>query len=126
MQVINNVSGAPAPVGAYSPAVKANGFVFCAGQIAIDPQTGQLISGGVREQAERVLDNLSAVLEASGSSFRKVVMTTIFLSDIADAKTVNEIYSSYVDSAAAPARQTLAVKGLPLNALVEISVIAVA
>ncbi len=125
MEFIKNVPGAPKPVGAYSPAVKANGFVFLAGQIALDTETGALISGGVDAQAKQVLKNIDAVLKASGSSPQQIVLATIFLANIADAKIVNEIYGGFVDPERAPARQTVAVKDLPLGALVEISVIAV-
>ncbi len=125
MEMVVNVEGAPKPVGPYSPAVKVNGFIFCAGQIALDPDTGALVPGGIDEQAHRVLRNLQAVLTASGSSYERVVMTTVFLSEIADARRVNEIYTQYVSPQALPARQTVAVKELPLGALVEISLVAV-
>ncbi|MDD2943067.1 MAG: Rid family detoxifying hydrolase [bacterium] len=124
MEVIKDVAGAPAPVGAYSPATKASGLVFCAGQIALDPATGKLVAGGVAEQTKRVLDNLSAVLEAAGSDWSSVLMSTIFLADIGSAPEVNALYGAMVNVEAAPARQTLAVKDLPLGALVEISLIA--
>lgn len=124
MEVIKQVSGAPAPVGAYSPAVKSQGLVFCSGQIAIDPVTNKFISGGLEAQVEQVFKNLTAVLEASGSAVDKIVMTTIFLANIEDAKVVNAMYGDFVSSDLAPARQTVAVKDLPLGALVEISVIA--
>jgi 2-iminobutanoate/2-iminopropanoate deaminase len=124
MEAIRKVSGAPAPVGAYSPAVKAAGLVFCSGQIAIDPETNQLVSGGVAQQAKQVFKNLAAVLEASGSSVDKIVMSSIFLAEIADAKEINGLYSDFIEQSAPPARQTLAVKDLPLGALIEISVIA--
>lgn len=124
MEVVKDVAGAPAPVGAYSPATKSGGLVFCAGQIALDPATGKLVAGGVLEQTKRVLDNLSAVLNAAGSDWSCVLMTTIFLADISSAPEVNALYGAVVDAEAAPARQTLAVKDLPLGALVEISLIA--
>lgn len=124
MEALREVAGAPAPVGAYSAAVKANGFLFCAGQVPIDPKTGSLVSGGIEEQTRQVLKNLRAVLDAGGTSFEKVVMTSIFLSKIEDAKAVNSIYAEAVNEEAPPARQTFAVKDLPLGALVEISVIA--
>ncbi|MFN8389817.1 MAG: Rid family detoxifying hydrolase [Bdellovibrionota bacterium] len=126
MEFIKNVTGAPKPVGAYSPAVKANGFVFLAGQVGLDPESGALVEGGLEAQAKQVMKNLSAVLSASGSSPSEIVMTSIFLANIADAKAVNAIYGDWVNADAAPARQTFAVKDLPLGALVEISVIAVA
>jgi 2-iminobutanoate/2-iminopropanoate deaminase len=125
MKVIREALGAPKPVGPYSASVVvANGLVFCAGQLGLNPETGTLVAGGAPEQAVQALRNLTAVLEASGSSLEKAAMITIFLADIADAKAVNEVYSTFVDLTAPPARQTLAVKALPLGALVEISVIA--
>ena len=124
MQVIKNVEGAPSPVGAYSPAVKCNRMVFCSGQIAIDPETNEFVSGGVEAQLEQVLKNLSAVLTASDSDASSILMTTIFLANIEDAKSVNARYEDFVNKDAPPARQTVAVKDLPLGALVEISVIA--
>jgi 2-iminobutanoate/2-iminopropanoate deaminase len=126
MEFVKNVPGAPKPVGAYSPAVKSNGLVFLAGQVGIDPATGALVEGGLKAQAEQVLKNLDAVLQAAGSTRSHVVMTTIFLADIAAAKEVNELYGRWVNADAAPARQTVAVKDLPLGALVEISLIAAA
>ena len=126
MEFIKDVPGAPKPVGAYSPAVKANGFVFLAGQIALDPETGTLVPGTVDVQARQVLKNIDAVLRAAGTSAKDICLTTIFLANISDSKMVNEIYGSFVDPERAPARQTVAVKDLPLGALVEISVIAVA
>lgn len=124
MEVIVSVQGAPKPVGAYSAAVKSGEFIFCAGQIGLDPETGKLVEGGVESEARRVLENLKAVLEGSGSNFGKVVMTTIFLTDISTARQVNEIYKTYVSTNFPPARQTVAVKDLPLGAQVEISIIA--
>lgn len=124
MEVLKDIQGAPSPVGAYSPAVKCNGMVYCSGQIAIDPETNEFVSGGLEAQAIQVFKNLTAVLAASGSSADKIVMTTIFLANIEDAKTVNAVYADFVNQDAPPARQTIAVKGLPLGALVEVSVIA--
>ena len=124
MQAITNIPGAPAPVGAYSPAIKSGNFVFCSGQIALDPKTNTIVAGGVEAEAKQVLKNLEAVLLAAGSSPRKILMTTIFLANISDAKTVNALYSDFVNLESPPARQTLAVKDLPLGAQVEISVIA--
>lgn len=121
---ISNCKGAPRPVGAYSPAVKTGQLLFCAGQIALDPETGELIEGSVSDQTRRVMENLAGVLEEGGSDWHHVVMTTIFLSDIVDAKEVNAVYGSYLSQDSLPARQTVAVKALPLGALVEISVVA--
>jgi len=124
MNYIRNVPGAPKPVGAYSPAVVTNGLVFVAGQVGLDPETGALVGGGLEAQTKQVLANLAAVLKASGSSPEKIAMTTIFLANIADAKVVNELYGAFVNAERLPARQTVAVKDLPLGAVVEISVIA--
>lgn len=125
MEIITNAPGVPAPIGPYSRAVKAGGLVFCSGQIALsETSTMQLVSEDVEGQTRQVLENLRALLVASGSSWEKVVMTTIFLTDIAHGKVVNELYGQYVSKDAPPARQTVAVKALPMGALVEISVIA--
>lgn len=124
MEHISNTPGAPSPVGPYSPAVKSRGLLFCAGQIGLDPASGKIVAGGIEAETVRVLENVKAVLAAGGANFEKVVMTTIFLADISFGKTVNEIYSRYVNKDAPPARQTVAVKDLPMGALVEISVIA--
>jgi len=124
MKVVSNAVGAPKPVGPYSQAITANGLVFCAGQIGLDPDTTKMVEGGLEAQTVRVLENLKAVLKAAGSGIEKVVMTTIFLTDMADGAVVNKIYAEYVSADTPPARQTVAVKALPLGALVEISVIA--
>ncbi len=125
MDIINNAPGAPTPVGPYSQAVRAGGLLFVAGQVGIDPQTGKLVSeDDVARQTQQVLRNLDAVLRHAGSSFEKVVMTSIFLTDMAYFAVLNPIYGSFVNKDAPPARQTVAVKQLPLGALVEISLIA--
>lgn len=124
MEIIKNIPNAPAPVGPYSIAVKSNGLIFCSGQIGLDPEKGAMVEGGLEPQARQVLENLKNVLLGAGSSFDKVVMTSIFLSAMSDFKAVNEIYATYVNSDKPPARQTVAVKELPLGALIEISVIA--
>jgi 2-iminobutanoate/2-iminopropanoate deaminase len=117
---------APGAIGPYSQAVKVNGTLFTSGQVALDPATGQLVSGGIVEQTEQVLKNIAAVLAAAGSSFEKVVKTTVFLKDMADFAKMNEIYGRYMagEGKIAPARSTVAVAGLPRDALVEIEVIA--
>ncbi len=115
---------APAAIGPYSQAVKANGMLFCSGQIAIDPATSKLIDGDVRAQTELVMKNLAAVLKAGGSSFGQVVRTTIFLADMNDFSTVNEIYARAFEGMEPPARATVAVKTLPKSVDVEISCIA--
>ena len=124
MEVIREVSGAPAPIGPYSPAVVSKGMVYCSGQIALNPETGKLVHGSIQQQAKQVLSNLSNVLTEAGSSFENVVMTTIFLTDIHDFAEVNEVYGTFVNSEAPPARQTVGVRELPLGAKLEISVIA--
>ena len=116
---------APDAIGPYEQAIKANGFVYTAGQIALQPETGELVEGGVEAQARRVLDNVTAVLEAAGSSWGQVVKTTIYLTDMADFAAVNAIYESYLGSAR-PARTTVAVAGLPKGALVEVDTVALA
>jgi 2-iminobutanoate/2-iminopropanoate deaminase len=114
---------APQPVGPYSQAVEANGMLFVAGQVPIDPATGKVVEGGIKEQTSRVLDNIGAILEAAGCNFGHVVKTTCLLSSMSDFKSMNEIYAGYFD-ANPPARVTYAVKELPLNVLVEIELIA--
>lgn len=114
---------APGAVGPYSQAIVSGDLVFTAGQIALVPGTKQLVSPDVREQTERVMANLAAVLDAAGTGFDRVVKTTIFLVDMADFATVNEVYGRFFD-AAPPARSTVAVAGLPLGARVEIDMVA--
>ncbi|MDQ6682266.1 MAG: RidA family protein [Chloroflexota bacterium] len=114
---------APAALGPYSQAIAAGGLVFSAGQVGIDPQTGEIVAGGVEAQAERALDNLAAVLDAAGTSLARVVKTTIFLVDMGDFATVNEVYGKRFGSAP-PARSTVAVAGLPKGGLVEIECVA--
>ena len=114
---------APAAIGPYSQAVIANGFLFTAGQIALDPATGQVVQGDVATQAERVLANLTAILAAAGTSWKKVVKTTVFLHDMKDFPVVNETYAkAFGDSR--PARSTVQVSALPRGVLVEIEAIA--
>lgn len=114
---------APAAIGPYSQAVVAGGFLFTAGQIAIDPASGQVVAGDVKAQTERVLANLGAVLAAAGCTWRHVVKTTVFLQDINDFPAVNEIYGRVLGDAR-PARSTVQVAGLPRAVLVEIDAIA--
>lgn len=123
MKKIIETKNAPAAVGPYSVAVEANGFVFCSGQIAIDPKTNQVLQGSVAEQTELIMKNISGVLEAAGLDFNNVVKTTIFLTSMTDFQTVNEIYAKAFLSAP-PARSTVAVSGLPKGVQVEIEVIA--
>lgn len=114
---------APAPIGPYSQAILAGNELFCSGQIAIDPATGELTGADAAAQAEQVLKNLGAVLEAAQMSYANVVKTTIFLVDMNDFASVNEVYGKYFD-AAKPARSTIAVAALPKGARVEIEAIA--
>lgn len=115
---------APAPIGPYSQAVRAGEFLFCSGQVALDPQTGELCApGDVAAQTERALQNVEAVLAAAGMSFSNVIKTTVFLVDMNDFATVNEVYGRYLGEAK-PARSTVAVAGLPKGARVEIEAIA--
>lgn len=115
---------APAAIGPYSQAIIANGLLFTAGQIALDPATGQLVAGGVSEQTERVMSNLDAVLAASGATWADVVKTTVYLQDMSHFPVVNELYGKRL-GAARPARSTVQVSGLPRGALVEIDAVAV-
>lgn len=114
---------APDAIGPYSQAVVANGMVFTAGQIALDPATMQIVEGDVSAQAEQVMRNLTAVLAAAGTSWRSVVKTTIFLADMADFQAVNAVYARALGDSR-PARSTVAVAGLPRNVRVEIEAIA--
>lgn len=114
---------APKAIGPYEQAIKAGGLVYTAGQIPIDPQSGNLIAGGIAEQTRQVLENLKAVLEAAGSSLEQVVKATVFLKNMADFAALNEVYGEYL-GAAKPARSTVAVAELPRGALVEIDFVA--
>ena len=115
---------APKAVAAYSQAVHSNGFIFCSGQIPLDPATGALVEGDASVQAKRVMENLAAVLEAAGSDFEHVARATIYLIDMNDFAKVNEVYAGYF-SETKPARVTIAVAALPRAAKVEIEMIAV-
>lgn len=123
MQKIIQSSHAPAPIGPYSQAVQAGNLLFVSGQIALHPNTGELVNATIEEETTQVMKNIEAVLQAAGGSFQNIVKTTIFLSDMSLFATVNQIYAQYF-SANFPARETVAVKGLPKNVNVEISVIA--
>jgi 2-iminobutanoate/2-iminopropanoate deaminase len=116
---------APSAIGAYSQAVIANGFIFTAGQIALDPATGQVIAGDVKAQTEQVMKNLTQVLAAAGASWQDVVKTTVFLHDMNDFPAVNETYARAIGDAR-PARSTVQVAALPRGVLVEIDAIAAA
>ena len=123
MREVIATKDAPQAIGPYSQAVKANGFVFTSGQIAIDHTTQQVITGDVATQTERVLRNLSEILEAAGSGLGKVVRTTVFLKDMNDFAAMNQVYGKYFSSTP-PARSTLEVARLPKDVLVEIDLIA--
>lgn len=114
---------APNPIGPYSQGIRANGFIFLAGQVALDPKSGELISGDVRQQTERTLENLKGVLEAAGANLNHVVKATIFLKNMSDFAAMNEIYARYFPKVA-PARSTIEAARLPKDALVEIELIA--
>jgi len=125
MRDVISTKEAPQAIGPYSQAIRANGFVFISGQIAIDPATQQVINGDVAVQTERVLKNLAAILKAAGSAIEKVVRTTVFLKDMGDFAAMNEVYGKHF-SAAPPARSTVQAARLPKDVLVEIDVIALA
>ncbi len=124
MKHIINTENAPAPIGPYNQAVKSGHLLFTSGQIPIDPQTGTLVSGGIREQTIQVLENLKSVLEAAGCSLDDVIKTTVFLADMADFPEFNIIYAEYFVEENAPARSTVQVAALPKGALVEIESVA--
>jgi 2-iminobutanoate/2-iminopropanoate deaminase len=124
MKTIINTTNAPAPIGPYSQSVAANGFLFVSGQIALNPATGELVTGDVEAEARQVMANLQAILTEAGIDFSSVVKTTIFLKDMNDFARVNEVYGSYFTSNF-PARETVQVAALPKNVNVEISVIAI-
>jgi 2-iminobutanoate/2-iminopropanoate deaminase len=115
---------APAPIGPYNQAIKANGFVFVSGQVAIIPATGEIVSSGIESETHQVMNNILAILQTAGIGFEHIVKTTIFLSDMSLFAQVNEVYGSYF-TGNYPARETVAVKGLPKGVNVEISVTAV-
>jgi 2-iminobutanoate/2-iminopropanoate deaminase len=124
MKKIISTKNAPSAIGPYSQAVEAKGTLYISGQIAINPSTGKLVEGRIREQTMQVLTNMGNILREAGYDYKDVVKTTCLLSDIADFKEMNEAYSTfYADHK--PARATFAVKGLPMNALIEIDAIAV-
>jgi 2-iminobutanoate/2-iminopropanoate deaminase len=118
-----STNNAPQAIGPYSQAIKANGFLFTSGQIALDPATNALITGGIVEQTEQVLKNLTAILQVAGSSWEKVVKTTVFLKDMGQFGQMNEVYGK-VCKGAPPARSTVEVARLPKDVAVEIDLIA--
>jgi 2-iminobutanoate/2-iminopropanoate deaminase len=125
MRDVISTPDAPKAIGPYSQGIRANGFIFVSGQVAIDPATQQVITGDVAAQTARVIQNLSEILEAAGSGLGKVVRTTVFLKNMGDFAAMNEVYGKYF-SAAPPARSTVEVSRLPKDVLVEIDVIALA
>ncbi|HEX4424448.1 MAG TPA: RidA family protein [Terriglobales bacterium] len=125
MREVIATNDGPKAIGPYSQAIRANGFVFVSGQVAIDPATQQVIDGDVAVQTERVLKNLAGILQAAGSRLANVVRTTVFLKNMGDFAAMNEVYGKYFTSAQ-PARSTVEVARLPKDVLVEIDVIALA
>ena len=123
MKKIIHTRKAPAAVGPYSQAVEINGTLFISGQVPLDPSTGKMVEGGIAEQTARVMENIRAILEEAGYGFDEVVKSTCLLSDMANFKNMNEVYSRYYPEKQ-PARAAFAVKELPLGALVEIETIA--
>jgi 2-iminobutanoate/2-iminopropanoate deaminase len=123
MKEVVHTDRGPKPIGPYSQAVKASGFIYLSGQVALDPKTGDLIGSDIRQQTERTLENVKGVLEAAGTNLHHVVKTTVFLKDMNDFAAMNEIYARYF-TAAPPARSTVQVSRLPKDALLEIEVIA--
>jgi 2-iminobutanoate/2-iminopropanoate deaminase len=113
----------PKPIGPYSQAIKANGFLYVSGQVSIDPKTGEFTGGDIRQQTERVMENLRGVCEAARSNLHHAVKTTVFLKEMNDFAAMNEVYARYFPTAA-PARTTVQAAGLPKNALVEIDLVA--
>ena len=125
MRDVISTKDAPQAIGPYSQAIRTDEFVFVSGQVAIDPSTQQVLSGDVAVQTDRVLKNLSAILNAAGSGLEKVVRSTVFLKNMGDFTAMNEVYGRYF-SAKPPARSTVEVARLPKDVLVEIDVIALA
>ena len=123
MKDIVTTDRGPRPIGPYSQGVKANGLLYLSGQVALDPKTNEMLIGGIRQQTERVLENIKGILEAAGSNLHHVIKTTVFLKDMNEFPQMNEVYGRYFP-AAPPARSTVQVARLPKDALVEIEVIA--
>jgi 2-iminobutanoate/2-iminopropanoate deaminase len=123
MKTIIRPKNSPAPVGPYNHAVRLGDLVFCSGQIPLDPATGNLVSGDIRAQTERVLENVKAILADQGLTFANVVKSTVFMTNLGDFAAMNEVYARYF-TADFPARSTVQVSGLPRGANVEIEVVA--
>jgi 2-iminobutanoate/2-iminopropanoate deaminase len=124
MKKVINTGNAPAPIGPYSQAIEANGLIFVSGQVAIEPATGDLVLDDIKTETTKVMENIKAILTEAGIDFGHIVKTTIFLKDMASFAQVNEVYGAYFTDNF-PARETVAVAGLPKNVNVEISVTAV-
>lgn len=120
-----STSDAPAAIGPYSQAVRVGDMLFASGQVGLDPATGQIVDGGIVEQTKRVFENIKAVLAAAGADLTQVVKTTVFLKNMSDFAAMNEIYATYLapSGVVPPARSTVAVAGLPKDALVEVEVL---
>jgi 2-iminobutanoate/2-iminopropanoate deaminase len=114
----------PKPIGPYSQAIRANGFLYLSGQVALDPKTGEMVGADIGQQTQRTLENVKGIVEAAGSKMTHVVKTTVFLKDMNEFAAMNEVYARYFSSAP-PARSTVQVARLPKDALVEIEVIAI-
>ena len=125
MKKIISTSKAPSPIGPYNQAVLTNGMLFTSGQIAFNPENGELVLEDIKTETKQVMENLKAVLVEAGMSFENVVKTSIFIADMNDFASINEVYGSYFNDATAPARETVQVACLPKNVNVEISMIAV-
>jgi 2-iminobutanoate/2-iminopropanoate deaminase len=124
MKKIIQTKNAPAPVGPYNQAIIANGILYCSGQIAINPETGELELSDIKSETERVMQNIGGVLTEAGTNFENVIKCTIFMSDMGDYAAINEVYSRYFNDETAPAREAVEVANLPKYVNVEISCIA--
>ncbi|WP_196890343.1 RidA family protein [Aureivirga marina] len=125
LKKIIHTDKAPAPIGPYNQAVLAGNTLYTSGQIAINPETGELVMGSIEIETKQVMENMKAVLEAAGLTFENVVKTSIFISDMNNFQRINEVYATYFDESAAPARETVEVACLPKSVNVEISMIAI-
>ena len=125
MKKIITTLKAPAPIGSYNQAIMVNDTLYLSGQIGLDPRSMKVVNGGVKEETKQVMKNLKAVLEAADMTFDNVIKSSIFLINMSDFGRVNEIYGSYFSDETAPARETIAVKTLPKNVRVEISMLAI-
>lgn len=124
MKTIIKTNKAPLPIGPYNQAILANDMLYASGQIALDPTTNELVKGDIKKETKQVMENLSAVLEAAEMNFSNVLKCSIFISDMNDFTSINEVYGSYFNDETAPARETVQVAVLPKNVNVEISLIA--